>query len=211
MLKTMAFLFTFYCRLSGRCITLLFSFLSCGGSNHCLTRPPTKTILLSALFFIRQRLHRAFVTTSISSASRPNFSIKAVTGINEVWPHLHSKLIWLFVMVANLVMLLLCSGKSRNNSSDFYLFNVTKSDTLSNSISGRLWWANVCAAYRQDLEPFLCFLCFSQPIIQAKQFGIIKSHWPVLYQKFTPHQNMLIRQLSLVLLRIKPPFKLIHV
>ena len=137
------------------CILLVW--LLCDGSKHCLTSPPSNTILLSALFLIRRWLHRAFCTTALSSASRPNFSIKAVTGINEVWPHLHSKLIWLFVMVANLVMLLLCSGKSRNNSSDFYLFNVTKSDTLSNSISGRLWWANVCAAYRQDLEPFLCF------------------------------------------------------
>ena len=119
--------------------------------------PPTNTILLSALFIIRQRLHRAFCTTSLSSASRPNFAIKAVTGINEVWPHLHSKLMWLFVMVTSLVMFLLCSRKAWNNSPDFYLFNVTKSDTLINSKSGRLWWANVCAAYRRDLEPFLCF------------------------------------------------------
>jgi hypothetical protein len=32
-----------------------------------------------------------------------------VTGIKEVWPHLHSKLMWLFVMVTNLVIFCLCS------------------------------------------------------------------------------------------------------
>jgi len=86
--------------------------LLCDGSKHCLITPPTNTILLSTLFFIRQRLHRAFCTTTLSFTSRPNFSIKTVTGIKEVWPHLHSRLMWLFVMVAGLIMFPLCSGES---------------------------------------------------------------------------------------------------
>ena len=76
--------------------------LLCRSSNHGLTRPPNKHNPTFSIFFIRQRLQRAFATTALTSASRPNFSIKAVTGIKEVWPHLHSKLMWLFVMVASL-------------------------------------------------------------------------------------------------------------
>ena len=41
----------------------------------------------------------------------------AVTGIKELWPHLHSKLVWLFVMVAVLVMLPLRSDKDWNADS----------------------------------------------------------------------------------------------
>jgi hypothetical protein len=86
--------------------------------------PPQQTQSYFKYFFIQQRLQRAFATTALTSASRPNFSIKAVTGIKEVWPHLHSKLMRLFVMVVSLVICPLCSIKAGNaNGDETFLLN----------------------------------------------------------------------------------------
>jgi hypothetical protein len=70
----------------------------------CLTRPTNKHNPALSIVFNSAVAAPGFCKKGLSSASRPNFSIKALTGINEVCPHLHSKLMWLFVMDANQVM-----------------------------------------------------------------------------------------------------------
>jgi hypothetical protein len=71
----------------------------------CLTRPTNKHNPALSIVFNSAVAAPGFLQKGIEFRLSPKFfSIKALTGINEVCPHLHSKLMWLFVMDANQVM-----------------------------------------------------------------------------------------------------------
>ena len=125
----MAFLFTFYCRLSGRCITLLFSFLSCGCPKHSLTWSANKNDPTFSLIFYPAAAAPGFCHNIIKFRFPPKFLNKGCDWYQWGVTAFAFKADVVFVMVTSLVMFPSCSSKSRNNSSDFYLFNVTKSDT----------------------------------------------------------------------------------
>ena len=72
-LKTMAFLFTFYCRLSGRCITLLFSFLSCGCPKHSLTWSANKNDPTFSIVFYSAAAAPGFCHNIIKFRFPPKF------------------------------------------------------------------------------------------------------------------------------------------